>query len=44
MNQFEIDKLVDDDPESILDAPVNTPVRRLDETKANRELDVRWLE
>ena len=38
----EIDRLVDDDPQSLLDAPQNTPVGRLDETKANRELDVRW--
>ena len=38
----EIDRRVDDDPESILNAPVRTPVRRLDETRANRDLDVRW--
>ena len=38
----EIDRLVDDDPQSLLDAPQNTPVGRLDETRANRELDVRW--
>ena len=38
----EIDRLVDDDPQSLLDAPQNTPVGRLDETRANRQLDVRW--
>ncbi|UCD38434.1 MAG: aminomethyl-transferring glycine dehydrogenase subunit GcvPB, partial [Fidelibacterota bacterium] len=39
----EIDRLVDEDPDTILQAPLKTPVRRLDETRANRELDVRWL-
>ncbi len=38
----EIDRLVDDAPQSLLDAPQNTPVGRLDETRANRQLDVRW--
>ncbi len=38
----EIDDLVDDDHKSLLDAPQNTPVSRLDETRANRQLDVRW--
>lgn len=38
----EIDALVDSDPDAFHNAPVNTPVRRLDETRANRELDVRW--
>ena len=28
--------------EEFLNAPYKTPVRRLDETKANRELDVKW--
>ncbi len=37
-----IDRQIDDDPEIILNAPVTTPVKRLDETRANRELDVRW--
>ena len=31
------------DKEKILDAPVTTPLRRLDETKANRELNLRWI-
>ena len=38
----EIDALIDEDKDILLEAPVKTPVRRLDETKANRELDVRW--
>jgi glycine dehydrogenase subunit 2 len=38
----EIDTLIDQDPEALLQAPRKTPVRRLDETQANRELDVRW--
>ncbi len=38
----EIDRLVDEDPQSLLEAPRNTPVGRLDETRANRQLDVRW--
>ncbi len=31
-----------DDPELLKNAPVNTPVRRLDEVKAIKELKVRW--
>ena len=38
----EIDRLVDEDPDALLQAPRTTPVRRLDETRANRRLDVRW--
>jgi glycine dehydrogenase subunit 2 len=38
----EIEELVDKDPDVLLQAPVKTPVRRLNETKANRELDIRW--
>ncbi len=30
------------DPDLIREAPITTPVTRLDETKANRELDLRW--
>ena len=41
-------KLLDNNIDSQLDyfkeAPYKTPVRRLDETKANRELDVRWTD
>ena len=29
-------------PDELLSAPVNTPVRRLDEAKANRNPNVRW--
>ena len=39
---IEIDKLIDKNPENIINTPINTPVKRLDETKANRELDLRW--
>ena len=38
----EIDKNIDIDKEKIINAPFNTPVSRLDETKANRELNLRW--
>jgi len=38
----QLDRLVNDDPESLLEAPRHTPVGRLDETRANRQLDVRW--
>jgi len=40
---MEIDRLAGDDPQSLREAPTSTPVRRLDETLANRELDVRWM-
>ena len=39
---LEINEKINTDPDTILQAPVNTPVTRLDETKANRELDLRW--
>jgi glycine dehydrogenase subunit 2 len=29
-------------PQVVQDAPVTTPVRRLDQTKAAREPDLRW--
>ena len=38
----DIDSMIDKDPESIRNSPLKTPVKRLDETKANRELNVRW--
>lgn len=38
----EINDLVDSNPDHLIQAPVKTPVRRLDETKANREPDIRW--
>ena len=39
-----IDKRIDLDPESVRQSPIKTPVRRLDETRANRELNLRWTE
>ena len=39
---LEINEKINTDPDSILQAPINTPVSRLDETKANRELDLKW--
>ena len=39
---LEIDKNIDLDKEKIINAPFNAPVSRLDETKANRELNLRW--
>ncbi|MBV8581991.1 MAG: aminomethyl-transferring glycine dehydrogenase subunit GcvPB, partial [Candidatus Eremiobacteraeota bacterium] len=30
------------DPESVLEAPVNTAVGRIDETRAARQPDLRW--
>jgi glycine dehydrogenase subunit 2 len=30
------------EPQAILDSPVATPVRRVDETRAAREPDLRW--
>ena len=39
---LELDRLIDTDPESIQSAPHSTPVRRLDETRANRQPDLRW--
>ena len=41
-SMIEINHLIDKDDTSLHDAPYNTPVRKLDETKANRELNVRW--
>ena len=39
---LEINEIINSDPDLIRDAPMTTPVIRLDETKANRELDLRW--
>ena len=38
----ELDRLVEEDPEYLLQAPLYAPVGRLDEARANRQLDVRW--
>ncbi|MGH8174487.1 MAG: aminomethyl-transferring glycine dehydrogenase subunit GcvPB, partial [Rhodanobacteraceae bacterium] len=35
-------KLAADDPEVMKQAPITTPVRRLDDVKAARELDIAW--
>jgi len=35
-------KLAADDPQAMKDAPVTTPVRRLDDVKAAKELDIAW--
>ncbi len=39
---LEIDNLADNDPDVLRQSPFRTPVSRLDETKANRELNLRW--
>jgi len=39
---LEINEKINTDPDLIRQAPMNTPVSRLDETKANRELDLKW--
>ena len=39
---LEIDKTIDSDKDKVINAPFKTPVSRLDETKANRELDLKW--
>ncbi len=40
---IQIAKEVDEDPEMLHEAPVNTPVRRMDEVKANRELNLNYF-
>ena len=40
---LKIDKLIDEDPEAVRQAPMKTPVSRLDETKANRQLNLKWV-
>ena len=37
-----INNNIDDKLDYFMDAPYETPVRRLNEAKANRELDVKW--
>tara|TARA_B100001250_G_C19365086_1_gene599390 strand:- start:206 stop:637 length:432 start_codon:yes stop_codon:yes gene_type:complete len=39
---IEIDQNINIDPSLVLDTPRNTSIGRLDETKANRELNVKW--
>lgn len=37
-----IDREIDEDPELVRNGPYTTPIRRVDEAKANRELNPRW--
>ena len=39
---IKINEDIDKHPELIRNSPVNTPVSRLDETRANRELNLKW--
>jgi len=39
---IEIDKKITENPQELLDAPITTPVKRLNETKANRELNLKF--
>ena len=39
-----INKKIDSDSDYLLSSPYNTPVRRLNEAKANRELDINYYE
>lgn len=41
---IEIAKLAEENPQALKDAPLSTPVKRLDEVKAARELKLRWEE
>jgi len=38
----QIDREIEEQPEMVNDAPHSTPVRRIDEVQANRDLNVRW--
>ena len=40
---IEIDGLIDKDPSILINAPYKTCIKRLDETKANREPVLRWI-
>tara|TARA_Y100001970_G_C13919198_1_gene692546 strand:- start:92 stop:826 length:735 start_codon:yes stop_codon:yes gene_type:complete len=39
---LDIDEKIEFDIDKLLESPLNTPVRRLNETKANRELNLNW--
>ena len=41
---LDIDKKIEIEIDRLLESPKNTPVRRLNETKANRELNLTWNE
>lgn len=38
----QINREIEEDPDLLLSAPHTTPVKRIDEVRANRELDIRW--
>ncbi len=40
---IEIAKLAEEHPDVLKNTPVTTPVKRLDEVKAARELKLRWM-
>jgi glycine dehydrogenase subunit 2 len=40
---LKINKEIDDNPQNIKDAPHETPVKRVDEVKAARNPDLRWI-
>ena len=39
---LDIDEKIESEIDNLLESPLNTPVRRLNETKANRELNLNW--
>jgi glycine dehydrogenase subunit 2 len=39
---IQINQEANESPQIVLNAPHNTPVARLNEVKANRELNLRW--
>ena len=41
---LDINKCIDTDPEVVRQSPINTPIGRLNETKANRELNLKWTQ
>ena len=47
LNEFvealnKIDDCISSNPEKVLNSPIKTPISRLDETKANREINIKW--
>ena len=42
-NMIEAARLAKTDPDALRMAPLNMPIKRLDETRAAREPDLRWL-
>lgn len=39
---IELDKKISENPQQLMDAPIKTPIKRLNETKANRELNLKY--